>query len=190
MCLWKHRYTHATQISQIFQTQVDIVGIQYVPCLHFKHWPDVSCPLLQWMQPTETQDTDRAVFLHYSMLVLELVTASLPLTFNKVLSLSVGKPCLGFKRGEKEAWYGICYVQCMCEKERASISTAFRGKDFAIFNFPPPSITSIKVRLLLNVFFFVLFFLHFPCTIPLSFSLSQKSIDTNAITRAGVLALQ
>lgn len=75
-------------------------------------------------------------------------------------------------------------------KKRESISTAFKGTDFGVFNFPPPSIPSIKARLLLKVLFSVLFFLHFLCTTPLSFSLSQKSIDTNAITWHGVLVLQ
>lgn len=116
MCLWKHSDTHATQTSQTFQTQVDVVGIQCVPCLHFKHRPCVSCPLLQRMQPTGKQNIDRAVFLQHSMLALGLVGASLPLTLNRVLSLSVD--CLEFKWGEKKAWYGISHVQRMCEKEK------------------------------------------------------------------------
>lgn len=114
MYLWKHRDTHANQTSQTFQSQVDTVEIQCVPCLHFKHWSCVSHTLLQRMKPTGKQDTNRAVLLHYSMLALGLLRVSLPLTFNKVLSLSVGNPIWG-KGGL--VWYMLCTMYMRERKE-------------------------------------------------------------------------
>lgn len=63
------------------------------------------------MQPTGEQDTHRAVLLHYNTLVLGLVNASLPLTFNKVLSVSVGNPTGVQKRGKEGlVRYLLCTV--------------------------------------------------------------------------------